>query len=139
MTSLHFNKSQPSYKGQTPTHWTCESMRHCSSMSGGPVGTTPEEAVRLALIEVYTDRDDGSEFKYIDGDMAFGCGKSFEVFGVIQVGNECFWTGHVKRAVAHVAVVAFDVQQESEKHVHQPPVNDRSDIPGSIDDILSRY
>ncbi len=107
MTSLRFNKSQPSYKGATPTHWTCESMRHCTSMSGGPVGTTPDEAVRLSLVETYTDNDDGSEFSYIDTDVAKGDGVGREVFGVVQVGNGYFWTGRVMRASARV-VVTFD-------------------------------
>ncbi len=107
MTSLHFNKSQPSYKGATPTHWTCESMQHCSSMSGGPVGTTPDEAVRLSLVETYTDNDDGSKFDYIGYEIAEGRVVGREVFGVVQVGDEYFWTGHVMRASARV-VVTFD-------------------------------
>jgi hypothetical protein len=107
MTSLRFHTSPRSYKGETPTHWTCESMRHCTSMSGGRVATTPDEAVRLALVETYEDRDDGSEFSYIGREIASGDGVGHEVFGVVQVGNEYFWTGRVMRASARV-VVSFD-------------------------------
>ncbi len=104
MTSLHFKKSPRGHKGETPTHWTCASMRHCTSMSGGAVGTTPDEAVRLSLVETYTDRDDGSELSYIDTDIAKGDGVGKEVFGVVLVDGEYFWTGRVMRASARVAV-----------------------------------
>ncbi len=104
MASLYFKDKPRGHNGTPPTHWTCESMRHCSSMSGGRVATTPEEAVRLSLVETYEDRDDGSEFPYIDTGIAKGDGVSREVFGVVQVGAEYFWTGHVLRASARVVI-----------------------------------
>lgn len=113
MTSLCFKDKPRSYKGQTPTHWTCESMRHCTCMSGGAVGTTPDEAVRLSLVETYTDGDDGSEFSYIGTDIAKGDGVGREVFGVVLVGDEWFWTGHVTRASARVVVSLDDAVSPS--------------------------
>lgn len=109
MTSLHFkDKLGRSHKGDTPTHWTCESMRHCTCMSGGKVATTPEEAVRLSLVETYEDRDDGSLFPYVDHEIASGKDMEHEVFGLVQVGGEWFWTGHVLGASARVVVSLHD-------------------------------
>jgi hypothetical protein len=96
MTSLHFKDDNRKLGfGQTATHWTKESMKHCTCISG-TFSTDPLTAAKEYFYCEQTDCD-GNNMDYWDGeDLLKETPISIDVYGLVLIDNSYYWTKEVK-------------------------------------------
>lgn len=106
MATLRFGTKSNKYKGMTPTHWTYESMKHCTSI-GGCFPISPTEAAIEKFNQTHLDSD-GYSIDYVDGADLFSGPYTIDVYGLVKDGNWYYWTGAVKSIKFNLQITEED-------------------------------
>ncbi len=95
--SLKFGgkKNKLLYRGEPPTHWTTESMQHCTCI-GGVFSTDLIQEAMNSFKDTFHDSD-GYDQDYIDGERFLEGPFTIDLYGLVLDGTDFYWTGDIKK------------------------------------------